>query len=213
MQKREKKRKIAVPKYQQIAADLAAKIADKRYQVGDKIYARSSLASLYGVSAETARRAICVLSDMKVVDTTKGSGVVISSYENAVKFLNHHQDIKTMNNLKSEILGIIEEQTHNNQVLNELVSEMMEKTDRFKNINPFIPFEVTIDESSPYIGKNISEINFWHNTSATIIAILHEERLLLSPGPYAILEKGDTIYFVGDENSYAKVKNFLCIGP
>jgi len=56
----ENKFKITSPRYQQIAADVAAKIVDGHYKVGDKIYARSSLASQYGVSSETARRAICV---------------------------------------------------------------------------------------------------------------------------------------------------------
>lgn len=50
--------KISTPQYQQIAADIAAKIVDGRYDLGEKIYARSSLASQYNVSSETARRAI-----------------------------------------------------------------------------------------------------------------------------------------------------------
>ena len=75
---------ITGPKYQQIAADIAAKIVDGHYRVGEKIYARSSLASQYGVSSETARRAVCVLSHLKIVEATKGSGVIIKSYENAI---------------------------------------------------------------------------------------------------------------------------------
>lgn len=72
----EKKTKIVGPVYQQIAADIASKIANGHYEVGEKIYARSVLASQYGVSAETARRAISILSDMDIVDTARGSGVV-----------------------------------------------------------------------------------------------------------------------------------------
>ena len=53
------------PRYQQIAADIAAKIAGGEYKIGDKIFARSSLASQYHVSSETARRAICVLCDSR----------------------------------------------------------------------------------------------------------------------------------------------------
>ncbi|MEG2918744.1 MAG: GntR family transcriptional regulator, partial [Clostridium sp.] len=80
----DKKSKITSPRYQQIAADIASKIATGHYKLGEKIYARSMLASQYGVSSETSRRAICILSDLDIVDTTKGSGVVIKSCENAI---------------------------------------------------------------------------------------------------------------------------------
>lgn len=83
----EERVKIDIPKYQQIATDLAFKIVKQQYKVGEKIYARSSIASQYGVSPETARRAICVLADLDIVDSTKGSGVVIKSYEKAVQFV------------------------------------------------------------------------------------------------------------------------------
>ena len=92
----EKDVKVTSPRYQQIAADIAAKIASGHYKQGEKIYARSSLASQYGVSAETARRAVCVLSDMRIVDSTKGSGVVISSVENARRFIRQYQDTGTV---------------------------------------------------------------------------------------------------------------------
>ena len=49
-------------RYQQLASDIASRIAEGSYQVGDKIFARSSLASQYQVSSETARKAVCVLA-------------------------------------------------------------------------------------------------------------------------------------------------------
>jgi DNA-binding GntR family transcriptional regulator len=72
-------------RYQEVAQDFAAKIAAGDYKQGDKIYARSALASQYGVSSETARRAICVLSDIGVVEAVKGSGVVILSVRKGVR--------------------------------------------------------------------------------------------------------------------------------
>ncbi|HBD01741.1 MAG TPA: GntR family transcriptional regulator, partial [Lachnoclostridium sp.] len=44
------KHKTAIPRYQQIAVEEAARIANGEYEVGEKIYARSSLASQYSVS-------------------------------------------------------------------------------------------------------------------------------------------------------------------
>ncbi|MCG4307777.1 GntR family transcriptional regulator, partial [Enterococcus lactis] len=41
------KKKIVRPRYQQIAVDLAERIVENRYKVGEKIHARSTLASTY----------------------------------------------------------------------------------------------------------------------------------------------------------------------
>ena len=61
------KNKISIPRYQQIAIEISSRIASGEYKVGEKIYARSSIASQYGVSSETARRAICVLCDLSLI--------------------------------------------------------------------------------------------------------------------------------------------------
>lgn len=52
-----KKISLTKPKYQQIAVDVAEKIAEGKLHVGDKIHARSTLANQYQVSPETARKA------------------------------------------------------------------------------------------------------------------------------------------------------------
>ncbi len=201
--------KIVSPRYQQIATEIASKIANGEYKQGDKIFARSAIASKYGVSPETARRAICILSDMGIVEATKGSGVIITSFENAIKFIKQYTDIQTVNELKNEILISIEKQEHENKLFKKQLLNLIDKTDRLKSINPFIPFELLINENTPYLGKNLSEINFWHNTSATVISIKRGHSLMMSPGPYATLAKDDIIYFVGDENCYERVKLFL----
>ena len=205
----EKKVKLVSPVYQQIAADIASKIANGHYELGQKIYARSVLASQYGVSSETARRAICILSDMDIVDTTKGSGVIIKSTENAINFIRQYNDVKTFNDLRNEILASLERQKKENEYLKEHLFELIDRTDRFKSINPFIPFEIKISNETPHINKTISEINFWHNTSATIICIKRDDCLQMSPGPYAVLRENDVFYFIGDEGCYERVKKFL----
>lgn len=205
----ENKFKITSPRYQQIAADVAAKIVDGHYKVGDKIYARSSLASQYGVSSETARRAICVLSDLNIVNTSKGSGVTIKSYENAIKFVKQHDDINTISNLKQDIIDSVDRQKKEIKFLYGCLSDLIDKTDRLRSVNPFTPFQVEITSATPYINKSASDINFWHNTSATIIAIRRNDSLLMSPGPYAVFQENDIFYFVGDENCIERVKKYL----
>jgi K+/H+ antiporter YhaU regulatory subunit KhtT len=205
----DKKLKISNPVYQQIATDVASKIVEKHYKVGDKIYARSSLASQYGVSSETARRAICILTDLDIVDTAKGSGVVIKSYENAVKFIKNYENIQTANTLRKEIAESIERQVRETTFMQECISRLIDKTDRFRHINPFSPLELEVSTDTPHLGKTASEINFWHNTSATIIAIRRKDALFISPGPYAIFLEKDIVYFIGDENCLERVKRFM----
>ncbi|WP_444659029.1 TrkA C-terminal domain-containing protein [Caproiciproducens sp. R2] len=201
--------KVAAPVYQKIAADIAAKIVDNRYRVGEKIYARSYLASQYNVSSETARRAICVLSDLEIVDVTKGSGVIIKSYDNAVKFVHQYNDIQSLNDLKKDILSSVERQRKETKFLLKSISSIIDRTERFQSINPFIPFEIEITDKTPLLDKSLSELNFWHHTAATIIAIKRNSTLMMSPGPYAILQKHDVLYYCGEDNCQDRVKSFL----
>lgn len=200
---------IKQPKYQIIAEDIAAKIVEKKYIVGEKIYARSSLASQYGVSAETARRAIAVLQDLNIVEATKGSGVVIVSYENAAQFVHRLDDVKSVRELQQELNESIEKQMTELHYLQETLAEMVNRTNRYQSINPFVPFQIEITESCTFLSKNIGEINFWQQTGATIVGIKKENVLILSPGPYAMLSVGDTLYFVGNDTTYSNVKQFL----
>ena len=205
----DKKEKIVLPKYQQIAADVASKIANGQFKEGQKIYARSSLAIQYGVSSETARRAISILQDMSIVATTKGSGVTIKSVEKAMQFVKQFNEIQSFTELKSDISKSIKRQAEEFIRLQEHVNELIDRTDRFKSINPFIPFEITITNKTKQIGKSVSENNFWHHTNATIIAIKRGNDLIMSPGPFATFMPNDIFFFIGDEDCHERVKNFL----
>jgi DNA-binding GntR family transcriptional regulator len=97
------KNKISMPRYQQIAVEIATRIANEEYKVGDKIYTRSYIAGHYGVSPETARRAICVLSDLDIVVSEKGSGVTIKSRQNASNFIKQFNKRETIESIKEKI--------------------------------------------------------------------------------------------------------------
>lgn len=205
----EKKIEIKRPKYQVIADDIAAKIVEKKYIVGEKIYARSSLASQYSVSSETARRAIAVLQDLNIVEATKGSGVVIVSYENAANYIQRLQGVKSIHDLQRQLTNSIDKQIEELKQFQDTLDEMVNRTSRFQSINPFIPFQIDINENCPYLSKNVGEINFWQQTGATIIGIKKDHELIVSPGPYATLSAGDTLFFIGKDECYSNVKQFL----
>ncbi len=201
--------KIHVPKYQEIAADIAGKIASGAYKEGERIYIRSSLVSQYGVSSETTRRAVSVLSDMGIVEATKGSGVRIVSRRLARDFAEKFDSISQMSDLKRRILDEVDRQISASQAVKELVSDLMYRTERFRSVNPFAPFEIEVDNSVSCLGKSLSDLNFWHNTAATVVAIRRGDKIIISPGPYASFEAGDVVYYVGDEGCHERVRQFL----
>lgn len=201
--------KIKSSVYQKIALDIASRIVENEFEIGEKIYARSSIASQYNVSPETARRAINILSDLKIVETMKGSGVVIKSYENAVKYIRNFSSKQTVKTLISEINSRLDNQKKEIELIKHSFSLLSENTQQFQSTNPFIPFEIKITKDSKYLMKTASEAKFWQNTNATIIAIKRDDNIILSPGPYAEFRENDIYYFVGDENSYIRVKEFM----
>lgn len=205
----EVKGKISIPRYQQIAIEIASRISSGQYKVGEKIYARSSIASQYGVSAETARRAICVLSDLEIVTSEKGSGVTIKSDEKAIDFIKQYSKRQTIDTIKENLLKSIARQQKEMNTLNECLSDLITASEHFRSMNPFMPFEVKITAECYYINKTVSEIQFWQHTRATIVAIGRNGNVLKSPGPYTILLENDTIYFVSQDDSSQGVKEFL----
>lgn len=192
-------------RYLQVAVDIATRIAEHQYQVGEKLYTRSLLASQYAVSAETARRAVAVLCDLGIAEAVKGSGVIILSYEKAVDFVQRNRNILTLSELRGRAQQqgklLMEECLH----LQETLSELVDRTDRLKTLNPFTPYESQVPEGCPCIGKSLSALNFWHLTTATVIAIRRGEALLLSPGPYEAFCANDIVYYIGEESCRERV--------
>ena len=200
------------PRYQEIAKDVASKIADGFYQVGEKIYARSALASQYGVSSETARRAICVLDDLGIVAASRGSGVTIVSYDKAVAYVRQYREFTSINELRRSLVQSIERQHEEMCQINELLDRLVEKTDRFRASNPFVPFQARVAAGCPHLEKTLRDLNFWHNTLATVVAIRRAETLMLSPGPFVTLREGDVIYYIGNAECVDRVNALLSAG-
>lgn len=200
---------IREPRYRQIAYAIAEKIADGDYPISSKLHARSTLSVQYGVSSETARKAISILSDLGIVQVAHGSGVKILSQEKAKQFLNQSRETSTIQTLHAQIDNLMTVQKTAIDNLSESLATLFEQTARVQKKNPLAPHELLLADESEAIGQSIAQLNFWQKTGATLIAILHHDELVLSPGPYAILEQGDTIYFVGNEISFHAVKTFF----
>lgn len=94
---------IKQPRYRVIALRIAEKISTNQLKVGDKIHARSTLATTFGVSAETARRAISVLVDLGIVETRHGSGVVVTSRQKAQDYVKTEQEVNGLQSLQQDL--------------------------------------------------------------------------------------------------------------
>ena len=67
-----------VPKYYQVAAALKALIAQGKLQPGDQIPTEESLVKSHGVSRGTVRKALQLLIDENLVESTQGRGSFVT---------------------------------------------------------------------------------------------------------------------------------------
>lgn len=200
---------IIKPVYQQIAIDLANRIASGEIEVGTKMHGRSTLAGQYNVSPETIRRAVILLEDMNIVEVAQGSGILVRSKEEAFKFIEKFKSKESISSIKKDIEHVINKKIKLEEELSTYVDKLIDLSERFKSSNPFAPLEIEIPNDSKIVDKTIAEVNFWQNTGATIIGIRRGNSLILSPGPYATFMEGDIYIMVGEEGTYERVKTFL----
>lgn len=200
---------VTKPVYQQIAIDIASRIANGEFPEGKKISGRSTLAGQYNVSPETIRRSVSLLEDMKIVSVTHGSGILVESMDLSMNFINQFKEVDSITGVKNSINQLMKQREQLDNKLNQYLDRILDYTVRFKTSNPFAPLEVEIPEKSHVIGKAIGEVNFWQNTGGTIIAIKRGDELILSPGPYMTFQDKDVFVMVGDEEAYDRVRRYI----
>ncbi|MGI6113884.1 MAG: TrkA C-terminal domain-containing protein [Mahellales bacterium] len=198
-------------RYIQIALDIAQRIVNNEFKPGERLSGRSILAGTYNVSPETIRKAVGLLQDMDVVYVSPGSGIQIHSREMAYRFLERFNHKESVESLKVELESLINKKREIDKQLEDILSQIIDYSDRLKNVTPYNLVEIKVEDTSKYIGKTIAELKFWQNTGGTILAIRRDNKVLISPGPYAELHSGDVLVAVGDENILDNVNKFLNI--
>lgn len=196
-------------KYQQIAVEIAQRIAEGQYPVGTRLNARSTLAGNFNVSPETARKAINILEDLNIMEARHGSGSYVASAKNAVLFLKQYSSVHSIQETRQELLSSIDKQQQELLHFSSLLEHLVKQIRRSNRINALIPFEIAVPESSGKIGRSIGELNLWHITGATVVAIQRGDEVIVSPGPYEIFQANDLLYFVGNEVTKQRMMNLL----
>jgi K+/H+ antiporter YhaU regulatory subunit KhtT len=201
--------KNSIPNYKKIAINIAHAICEGEYKEGDRLQTKTTLVGKYGVSTETARRAVTVLADAGVVVVKKNSGVVIISAEKAMEFLTHMKDLSKTLDITGTLNNQIKDNMKNMKEMQETFNDLLERISYYSKVSSIIPEDIKITEDCPYLGKDISAINFWQNTGATVVAIQHEGITCISPGPKCKLSMDDILFYVGEFHSKKKVQDFL----
>ena len=200
----------ATPNYTRIAVKIASQIVNGNYSVGEKLFGQSTLSTEYAVSPGTVRRAICLLSDMKVVESKKHIGTVIISVDNAARFLEEYQEKRKNHDRKSLVKYLLKQQSDLAKMIESICGEIIAENETSVQSSGEVPiYEVAVPSDSWITGKNLLTVRFWSKTEATVVAIRRNKHLILSPGPTAELYGGDHILFTGKPETVGRVEAFL----
>lgn len=197
-----------IPRYLKIAVDLSARIASGEIPEGEKLKGRSVLSTEYNVSPETIRRAMSILSDKKVVEIIMGSGIVISSKEKAIQFVKSFKDDESIADIRLNLSQMLEKRKKLDEEIGSMTSKMIDMY-KYRRSDLITPIEIQIPAGSHIIGKSIGKLEVWHNTGATIIGIIQDDHIIISPGPYYEFTQNDKILIVGDENVIERFNMFI----
>ncbi len=195
--------------HESIALDLARRICSGKLSIGEKLSGRTLLASHYGVSAETIRKAVAILRAANVVSVSQGKEVLILSAEQAKEFVNHQVAMQSAYSLRQELELLQEKKKEINERFDEIVHQITRYTDRLRNLHPFNPVEVTIKETSKSIGQSIKQLHFRQRTNSTLIAIRRGLEIIVSPSPEVTLQAGDRIVVIGQFDVLETVDTFI----
>ena len=201
---------VVPSQYLQIALDLARRIAKGEMPEGSKIYGRSVMASEYGVSPETIRRALRLLADMKVVEVKPQSGAIVLSADNARRYIENFGETAEIRALRRKLKEIMVEYGDLHRRFTETVMALLKSQETFSAAEQPLPnYEVPVPKASPINGKSIGALKFWQSTGVTIVAIRRGQTVMLSPGPYAELYSGDVIILVGSQEAAEAARHLV----
>lgn len=199
---------VTIPRYLTIAVNLSSRIASGEIPEDEKLKGRSVLSTEYNVSPETIRRAMSILSDKKVVRVVPGKGIIVFSRKNALQFLESFKTNETITDLRKQLSIKFEEKKKIDENIIDLVNRIIQSsTDRRSDL--IKPIDIVIPENSHVIGKSIGELQIWHNTGATIIGIIQDNKVVISPGPYYEFHQNERVLIVGDANVINRFNSYV----
>ena len=146
----------SLPQYMQIALSIAGRIAGGDVPEGAKISGRSKLSSEYNVSPETIRKAVRLLSDMRVVDVREKSGVYVLSADNARRYLHNAGAKIDVFAKRQQMKELLEQQERVSRQLAELCRSILDYASFPVQADDTLPnYVCRIPKNWSGIGKNL----------------------------------------------------------
>jgi K+/H+ antiporter YhaU regulatory subunit KhtT len=198
-----------IPRYLKIAVDIAARIVSGKLAEGEKLKGRSVLSTEYNVSPETIRRSVSLLSDKNVVKVIAGSGIIVLSREHAIEFINNFNSDDILSKMKQNLSQLLKKRTELDKEIEKMTKQIADMY-KYRRSDLINPVEIILPDNSHVINKSIGSLQIWHNTGATIVGVVRNNKIIISPGPYFEFEPRDRVLIVGDEhvverfNAYVK---------
>ncbi|MBK5252427.1 MAG: GntR family transcriptional regulator [Peptostreptococcaceae bacterium] len=204
-------KKNSIPVYLQVAVDVAGRISRKELIIGQKLSGRTILAGEYNVSPETIRKAMKLLSDVNIVEVKYGNGVHVLSIDRAEEFIEQYRIKASVNELKEELLELMEQRDLIENKMNETMNSIVDYTSRFKNSDHISVNEYYLNYGESIIEKTLMELDLKNNTGATIVGIKRDGITILSPDDEEVIRSKDKLLYVGIPNSSVKLGEYLRI--
>lgn len=195
-------------RYEEIAQDLARRIANGELPVGSRVLGRSSLAGTYQVSPETIRRAVAILHDRGILQAVAGSGIRVISQALALEYLESMRARATLEETGKELRGLLSSRRELDDkiedVLNRLVQQVSGDAIGVRKVD-----EVRVPANSWVVGRSLGEIHLRNRTGATAIAVVQQDQEHFSPGPEVSLGQGDTVTVIGSDAARDRARKLL----
>ena len=106
--------------------------------------------------------AICVLSDLDIVVSEKEAELPLNRDKSPPTLLNNLISVKPLK-YQRKIFQSVDRKNRDGRHSNQYLSELIQASEHFRSMNPFMPFEIHITKDCHYLNRNLSDIQFWQN--------------------------------------------------
>ncbi len=194
-------------RYEEIAQDLAKRIAQGSLTEGTRILGRSSLAGTYQVSPETIRRAVAILHERGIVQSVAGSGIRVLSRYAAEEYLQSLTAKDTLEKGARELRQLLRARRDLDEQIEALLDRILSKATGA--VGSRHVEEITIKPDAWVVGRSLGDIRLRNWTGVTAVALTRGETDYFSPPPDMLLDAGDVLTVVGAEEARKRARTIL----
>ena len=140
----------------------------------------------------------------KVVDTLDAEMCIRDR-----EYMEQYRSDKDLGALKGHLKKLVAQRDALNEEIAATFKKIMDLQERFRHSDQLRTHEFPISAHSAALGRTLEQLRFRTSTGGTVIAVRHEGRLLLSPGPDTALEAGDTLVVACSVSDMGRVAQLL----